>query len=128
MNLPSLSESSNPFSKSPHTISILQQDVLAVLRVIYGLDRVLSENVFDQNLNLSSDIFVPHLNLAIEVDGPDHFVGSSCLPTGKTLFRTGLQQDYGLRTISLDHRHWSRLSGLSSKVGYITNRISAVIN
>lgn len=128
MDLPSISESPNPPYKQHRTISILQQDVLAVLRVIYGLDRVLSEHVFDPNLSLSADIFIVHLKLAVEVDGTDHFVGSSGLPTGKTLFRTGLLQEYGLRTISLDHRHWSPLKGLSSKIDYITSRISSVIN
>lgn len=95
---------------------------------MYERERVLSEHTISSDLALTADIFVPHLNLAVEVDGTDHFVSSSGHATGKTLFRNGILRDCGLLVLCIDHRLWSPLKGLTAKVDYLSEKILSVIN
>lgn len=108
-------------------VSPIQLDVLAVLRVMYGRERVLSEYLIDKDLNLKCDVFVPHLKVALEIDGQPHFVGSSNLLTAKSAFRTGLQRDLGLKTVIVNHSVWSPLKGLNSKSKFMSDLINGAL-
>lgn len=108
-------------------VSPIQIDVLAVLRVMYGREKVLSEHSLDSGLNLSCDVYVPHLGLVVEIDGPTHFVGRSLLYTARTAFRTGLQRDCGFKTVNIYFDAWNNLKGLNSKMQFLSNLIDCAL-
>lgn len=126
LTLPHIEMKSRVFEESK--VSSIQKDVLAVLRVMYGQEKVLSESILDVGLNLKSDIFLPHLNLVVEVDGQQHFVGSLSLLTAKSAFRTGVQRDLGFKTLTVNHLDWSPLKGLNQKLKFLSNQINGVLS
>jgi hypothetical protein len=108
-------------------VSSIQLDVLAVFRVMYGHEKVFSEHILDSSLDIKCDVWVPHLNLAIEIDGLTHFVGSSSLLTAKSAFRTGVQRDLGFKTLTLNHKDWSPLKGLNQKLKFLSDQINGAL-
>lgn len=79
-------------------MSMLSKFILSECIKIFGSDYVL-EKTFDwlknpnTNKNLYIDIFYPHLNLAIEVDGEQHYVYKSKFHSSIEDFKCGVLRD-----------------------------------
>lgn len=124
----------------------MQLDMLAVLRVIYSQEQVLTEYPVIKELDVCVDAFIPHLNLAVETDGSFHrpkfldnitdlgatsATGESAegqnWQTTRTLFRTGLITETGCKLLRVTDLEWNRLKGLSAKTQFLTSRLQAVL-
>ena len=108
--------------------SLLQADVLAVLRTMYSREKVISEFSVSPSLDLKSDIFLPDLNIAVEVNGSSHYLAESSFLTPKSVFRYGLISDIGHKTLPVHHETWSKLKGLQSKKEYLSSSIDTCLS
>lgn len=84
---------------------MLQQDVSNQLTSM-GVAHLVEQRTEDGYFSL--DIVVPHLKVAIEVDGPYHYLLNwPPSPTGATLLRRRLLRAQGWRMVSVPYFLWS---------------------
>lgn len=60
------------------------------------------------------DILLPDLGVALEVDGPAHFLRNTGHPMGHTIMKRRLLQLMGYNVISIPHFEWDRIPYWSS--------------
>jgi hypothetical protein len=65
------------------------------------------------------------VQLAIEVDGPSHFVRPNYKLTGPTLFRNRALAARGYVLVSIPYREWSKLRGAAQKQQYLLSSLQA---
>ena len=63
--------------------------------------------------------------VAIEVDGPSHFVGASQRPTGATLLKRRQLHALGWAVISVPYFEWDPLRGPEQQQDYLRKRLRA---
>jgi len=107
-------------------LSPVQLDVLAVLRTIYSREEVKSEWMVIPELGMKSDIFIPKLNLVVEVDGTDHFCIGNRI-RARTLMRDGLilESSYSLAIVTTDDLN--KLKGVTAKIQFMTALINSKV-
>jgi len=108
--------------------SLIHADVLAVVRTMYPQQRVLAEHCLHKELDIKTDIFLPEMQLAIEVNGESHYVAATNQLTPRSYFRNGLLMDLGFSVLTIDHRDWSALKGLQSKKDHIANQLASCLS
>jgi len=89
------------------TSSLLQQEVARDLRLL-GHD--VEEEWVHQGTGLSLDIYLPQLNLGIEVDGPSHYARNCHQPLGSTVLKHRLFRNLGLSLCVVPYWEWQVLS------------------
>ena len=60
------------------------------------------------------DILLPEHGVALEVDGPAHFLRNTGHPMGHTIMKRRLLELYGYRVVSIPHFEWDRIPYWSS--------------
>ena len=92
----------------------------AVLSSGYSVDFLLSR---DGRQNTIESFDGP--NIAIEVDGPSHFLYASTLPRGETLMKRRHLTSSGLEVVSIPYWDWAALESKSTfdKCGYVRQRL-----
>lgn len=108
--------------------SLIHADVLAVMRTMYSQEPVLAEYCLSPDLDLRTDIFMPQMQLAIEVNGQSHYLPATGQLTARSFFRTGLIMDLGFGVLNIDHREWSALKGLQSKKEHLASGLSSCLS
>ena len=105
--------------------SKIQQDVFSIVATLPGISGAKLEQSTDDGL-LSIDIAITlptGEKVAIEVDGPTHFLHSYppglMTYNGNTLLRNRLLEARGWRVISVPVVEWRRLKGRGGKVAYL---------
>jgi len=86
--------------------SRLQSDVAKALASLGAA--VQKEKVLNEGYSLDLVVDWRGERLAVEVDGPSHFVG--CVPTGATLFKRRQLRHFGWRLVSLPYWEWDELN------------------
>jgi len=86
--------------------SRLQRDVAKVLASLGAA--VQEEKVLNEGYSLDSVVDWRGERLAVEVDGPSHFVGR--VPTGATLFKRRQLRHFGWRLVSVPYCEWIELN------------------
>jgi len=103
--------------------SYLQQDVasaLARMGLPHRFEQLISGELF------RTDIFLPDSNLALEVDGPTHFLANHPgEPNGATRLRDRLLRQRGHEVVSVPHFEWECLEGPGPKEAYLKNKLVA---
>ena len=95
---------------------------------MYPQEPVLAEHCLSHKLDLRTDIFMPQMQLAIEVNGQSHYLPTSGHLTPRSVFRTGLVMDLGFFVLNVDHREWSALKGLQSKKEHLASGLSSCLS
>ena len=72
----------------------------------------------------SIDIALPEQSIAIEVDGPTHYL-STGEPTGTTLLCNRVLRSAGWRVVSIPWFEWRALKSMDEKKAYIKRKIDA---
>ena len=91
------------------TVSALQRAVGAVLHDELGVEYELEAQTADGLFSI--DIAVRAESVALEVDGPSHFVCNTRAPTGRTLARNRLLAARGWRVVALPFFEWDACGG-----------------
>ena len=108
-------------------ISNAQRDIHKLLLKM-GLKTELEVSPFEDDMGgfLSIDIACRDKKLAIEFDGPSHFL-SNGTHNGVTQFKTRLLKKLGWNIIRIPFREWAELSnghgGKDERAGYLRNKI-----
>ena len=105
-----------------NSLSPLHQDVLCALDqlgVAYKAEIKLPAPSF-----LPIDIRILRDLTLVEVQGPTHYLWSSELPTGATLYKAVLLQKLGFRLVEIPYFQWNRISE-SCKSAYIRDKLDA---
>lgn len=105
-----------------NSLSPLHQDVLRALDqlgVAYKSEIQLPAPSF-----LPIDISMLEDLTLVEVQGPTHYLYSSELPTGATLYKAVLLQKLGFRLVEIPYFQWNRISE-SCKSAYIRDKLDA---
>jgi len=103
--------------------SYLQQDVaasLARLGLPHRFEQLISGELF------RTDIYLPDADLAVEVDGPTHFLANCpAEPNGATRLRDRLLRQRGHEVMAVPHFEWASLDGPVAKQTYLRERLEA---
>lgn len=94
---------------------------------MYPKEQVLAEYCLSPDLDIKADIYLPQMRLAVEVNGQTHYIAGSDQLTARSVFRTGLVQDLGLKALSINHRDWSALKGLQSKKEHFASLLASCL-
>lgn len=132
--------------RSRVSISPIQMDVLAVLRVIYTGQKVVAEHTIIEELDLTVDAYIEHLDLAVETDGAFHrpkFLEKEAntmdwtaeqteeklrnWQTTRTLLRSGLIQESCTKLMRVSDLEWNTLKGFGEKQQYLVRRLQTVL-
>ena len=91
---------------------------------MYGRDDVVLEYQVSSDLpHLRTDIYLPKLNLCIEVEGSSHYLADGKTLTASTVYRHGILRDLGYSSLSVSHFDWNNLKGLGAKQKYLADGI-----
>ena len=106
-------------------ISFLQKKVSAQLaRLCSGSE----QEWLEPRSGYSIDIALPASRVAVEVDGPSHFV-SGCrgehAPNGATLLKRRLLKAAGWYVVSVPYYEWGRLAHSDAQLEYLERKLSA---
>ena len=118
---PLLARCATSFRASEVTISRLQSQVVEVL-VSLGAT-VQQEVVLEEGYSLDSVVEWGSERLALEVDGPFHFVGRE--PTGATLLKRRQLKHFGWRLVSVPYWEWDERTH-RQRAAYLTTLLSPV--
>ena len=72
------------------------------------------------------------MTLAVEADGPHHFLGGSRAPNGATLLKRRQLRAFGWRLLSVPYWEWTDLNArdvdqqLRQRCGYLTRQLDAL--
>lgn len=110
--------------------SVLQDKTIDALRELLA-SRIEEEVVLDRSCGyLSADAFVPEHNIAIEVNGPFHYVGGldptvsgALLPNGSTLLKHRILRRAGVHVITLQYRELQDHRSKDSMIRFLRNRL-----
>jgi len=111
------------------TESRLQRSVAAVLATVSpGFE----EEVLEETTGYSLDLALRSSRVAIEVDGPSHFLrpssrGDKHLPNGPTLLKRRLLKVAGWRLISVPFYEWGLLPGREEQRHYLAQRLDQTL-
>ena len=101
--------------------SQLQRHVANALRAL-GLD--LQEEVRTaQGYSLDVVVCVEGRKIAVEVDGPSHFVGRTQKPTGATALKRRQLCAFGWTLLVVPYWEWDRLSGRGEQLEYLQRQL-----
>ena len=87
------------------------------------------EEVIDERTGYSLDLALSSSLVAVEVDGPMHFLrnlgtqGGWCLPTGSTVLKRRLLCMAGWRVLSVPFYEWDPLTDLQAQCQYLKSRL-----
>ena len=76
----------------------------------------------DEGYSLDVVVQVADCEVAIEVDGPSHFVGRSHTPTGATMLKRRQLRAAGWRLLPVPYFEWDRLNA-SSRREYLSHAL-----
>ena len=103
--------------------SYLQRDVAVALERLglpHRFEQLISGELF------RTDIFLPEASLAVEVDGPTHFLANRPTePNGATRLRDRLLRQRGHEVMAVPHFEWAALDGPAAKQAYLRERLAA---
>ena len=103
--------------------SYLQQDVATALARVglpHRFEQLISGELF------RTDIFLPDANLALEVDGPTHFLANRPGESnGATRLRDRLLRQRGHGVVAVPHFEWECLEGPGAKEAYLKDKLVA---
>jgi len=106
-------------------VSSLQSSVSAQLARLRSGSK---EEWLEPHSGYSIDIALPASRVAIEVDGPSHFV-SRCrgehAPNGATLLKQRLLKAAGWCVVSVPYYEWDRLTHSDTQLEYLERKLSA---
>jgi hypothetical protein len=88
------------------TVSSLQKYVIATIR---RLNLEYEAEAVDARSGYSIDLLV-NGNIAVEVDGPSHFIGGSRAPNGATLLKRRHLELLGYSVVPVPYWEWDALS------------------
>ena len=100
------------------TISDLQNDVFEIVKMSYK-DSSLEHKLLDGLY--SGDIYIPDLDLIIEVDGPSHYKDME--ETLETKLRNRIYEKEKIKFISIPYYEWDNLSGVEKKKEYLSKKL-----
>ena len=107
------------FTSQEGTPSELQRDVAAA---VLRCGAAFEEEAVDAESGYSIDILVREgggKGVAIEVDGPSHFLGGGRALKGSTVLKRRHLAQLGYRAVSVPHWEWRSLKGGASKEAYV---------
>ncbi|KAH8052104.1 endonuclease [Aureococcus anophagefferens] len=98
-----------------------QRDVSESLAELLAHD---FEHVTPQGLSL--DMAVPAAKLAVEYDGPTHYLAGAAAPrpNGKTRCKRRLLEALGWRVVNIPHFEWERLDTRDQRRAYLADRLT----
>jgi len=79
----------------------------------------------------TADIFLPSLRVAIEIDGPTHFVRDEThthRPSGPAMFKWRQLRAFGYAVISVPYFEWTELLTPAEQSEYLRRRINATLS
>jgi len=87
--------------------------------------------VLDETTGYSLELALRSARVAVEVDGPSHFLlchdgSDEHLPNGKTLLKRRLLKAAGWRLVSVPFHDWDALLGREKQCRYLSRRLSEV--
>ena len=107
----------------------MYKELQGLVRNLPGLD-VKGMEVFDNRDGLFSiDVvaeFRGHL-IAIEADGPSHFLSPDMRVTGDTLFRNRCLQARGYKVLSVPKHFWDTVRGPEAKQQWLQQQLNALV-
>ena len=122
---PKLSKIKMEFIKPPSEISLIHDDVTAVLAIMkeWKIHREKSIDIY------IVDIFIEP-NIIMEVNGPSHFVGSNHLNIGeqymdgKSLMKQKiLKECLNYQFINIGYQEWYNLKGVNAKINFLSEKV-----
>ncbi|EOD08235.1 hypothetical protein EMIHUDRAFT_359048 [Emiliania huxleyi CCMP1516] len=107
-------------------VSALQRSVSAALAAVrFGFE----EEYVEPRTGYSLDLALPSSRIAIEVDGPFHFLLPDCRgvrkPNGPTLLKRRLLAAAGWRVISVPFFEWDGLHSASERQAYLERMVAS---
>ena len=100
------------------TISYLQNDVFEIVKMSYK-DSSVEYKLLDGLY--SGDIYIPDLDLIIEVDGPYHYKDME--ETLASKLRNRIYEKEKIKFISIPYYEWDKLSGVEKKKEYLSKKL-----
>ena len=87
----------------------------------------MEEEAVDAVSGYSIDILVADggTGVAIEVDGPTHYLGGGRVPKGSTMLKRRHLEQLGYRAVSVPYWEWGSLSGRAEKEAYVRQLLGA---
>jgi len=89
--------------------SKFQNDVCDALRTFLRLDCI--EEWEEPRSRYTVDIWLPRLEIGIEVDGPYHYARGTREPLGSTLLKRRQLRDLGMRVVTVPYWEWEETCG-----------------
>ena len=99
-------------------------DHIAVMSALKELGVAHEQEHFCLQSGRSIDIALLDRRIAIEVDGPSHYLNTR-RRTGKTLLRNRVLTGAGWRVVSIPFFEWRALKSMSAQNGYIQQKLSS---
>eukprot|EP00984_Skeletonema_dohrnii_P008272 scaffold3034_cov110-Skeletonema_dohrnii-CCMP3373.AAC.5 len=114
----------NVFTSEDPTVSKLQEDVVMQLSSI-GLEPK-EEELMDSGYRIDAIVEVNGKNVAVEVDGPSHFIGKGRSPLARTILkRRQVSLVDGIELVSVPYWEWNKLGkDRKKKQEYLRNLLS----
>jgi hypothetical protein len=112
------------------TPSLLQQEVFAAMGKLPGWQFPPQQEVPTDDHNFSIDILAvttAGVRLAVEVDGPSHFVSPGNRVNGPTRYRQRALKARGYIVISIPGWEWGQLKGHKQQQEYLVNKLKGEI-
>jgi hypothetical protein len=108
------------------TPSLLQREAVQSLEVLTGWQVPPKQEERTRDKNFSIDIFAvttAGVRLAVEVDGPTHFVSPGNKVDGRTKYRDRALKARGYTVVSIPGWEWEKLQGAKQKQEYLVNKL-----
>ncbi|MCO5609280.1 hypothetical protein L7F22_063506 [Adiantum nelumboides] len=93
------------------------------LLVSMGQDWVAEYTASDYSL----DFALPEKKIAIEIDGPSHFIRNSGLPLGHTILKRRLLSQAGWRVLPISYEVWEELDGEIEQMNFLKELLRTVV-
>ena len=113
------------FHATPNHRSQLQRPVADALRAL-GLDPR-EEVRTAQGYSLDAVVCVRGVQVAVEVDGPSHFVGRTQKLTGATALKRRQLHAFGWPLLAVPYWEWERLRGRGEQLEYLQRQLHEAV-
>ena len=113
------------FRAQPTRPSMLQRQVADALRAL-GYDPQ-EEVRTAQGYSLDAVVCAERHTVAVEVDGPSHFVGSTQKPTGATLLKRRQLRAFGWQLLVVPYWEWDALTRREEQRKYLQRRLHEIV-